>query len=106
MAYPTLMILEESEPARDAGLQAARATNGMLKVRRLYSADKTDFVVVHMLTRAERDTLLTFYAANITTEFTFAWPGDGNTYTCRFSAAPQVWRKGLYYRVTVRLAEV
>lgn len=106
MPYPTLMILEESEAPREAGIEAARATNGLLKVRRLYSADKTDFVVVHMLTRTERDDLMTFYNANVTTEFTFYWPGDGVTYTVRFSAAPQVWRKGNYYRATVRLAQV
>jgi hypothetical protein len=107
MPYPTtFMILEESEASRGAGIEALRATNGLLKVRRLYSADKTDFIVVHMLTRAERDELMTFYAANVTTQFSFAWPGDGATYTVRFSAAPQVWRKGLYYRATVRLAEV
>jgi hypothetical protein len=106
MAYPILMILEESEAARQGGIEPTRATNGLLKVRRLYSTDKTDFIVVHMLTREERDTLMAFYNANLTAQFAFLWPGDGATYTCRFSAAPQVWRKGLYYRVTVRLAEV
>lgn len=106
MPYPTLMILEDSEASRNAGLDAQRATNGLLKVRRLYSADKTDFTVVHMLTRAERDTLMTFYAGNVTTEFTFYWPGDGTTYTVRFAAAPQVSRRGAYYRTSVRLAEV
>jgi hypothetical protein len=106
MPYPNnLMILEESEASRLGGIDAARASNGQLKVRRLYSADKTDFTVVHMLTRAERDQLMAFYAANITAGFDFVWPGDGATYSVRFTAPPQIWRKGLYYRATVRLGE-
>lgn len=106
MAYPTLMILEDSEAAVGAGIEAVRATNGLLRVRRLYSSDKTDFTVVHMLTRAERDALLAHYAANVAAEFGFVWPGDGATYTCRYAAAPQFSRRGLYYRATVRLAQV
>lgn len=106
MPYPTLLILEESEPAVDGGVLADRATNGMLKVRRLFDEDKTDFVVVHMLTRAERDTLMAFYAANKTAQFSFYWPGDGATYTCVFKAPPQPSRRGMYYRVTVRLGQV
>lgn len=106
MPYPTLMILEDSEAVPLSGIEPTRASNGMLKVRRLFSADKTDFTVLHALTRAERDTLRTFYAANVTTEFAFYWPGDGNTYTVRFAAAPQFSRRGAYYRATVRLMEV
>lgn len=105
MPYPVLMMLEDSEAACNAGIQPTRATNGMLKTRRLYATDKTDFTVVHMLTRAERDTLKAFYTANVTSEFTFYWPGDGQTYTVRFADAPQVSRRGAYYRVTVRLVE-
>lgn len=106
MPYPSFMVLDESEASREAGIQPARATNGGLKVRRLYSADKTDFTVVHALTRAERDTLMTFYAANVGSEFTFPWPGDGATYTVRFAGAPQISRRSNHYRATVRLAEV
>ncbi len=105
-AYPTLMILEESEASTEAGITPQRATNGALKSRRLYSSDKTDFTVVHMLTRAERDTLTTHYTSNRDAEFSFTWPGDGTTYTVRYSGAPQVARRGFYYRVTTRLAQV
>lgn len=106
MPYPTLMILEDSEATPQGGVQADRASNGMLKVRRLFDEDKTDFVVVHMLTRAERDTLMAFYSANKTAQFSFYWPGDGVTYTCVFTAPPQSSRRGMYYRVTVRLGQV
>lgn len=106
MPYPVLMILEDSEPTVDGGVQADRATNGMLKVRRLYEEDKTDFVIVHMLTRAELETLMAFYGANKTAQFSFYWPGDGATYTCVFTAPPQPSRRGMYYRVTVRLGQV
>jgi hypothetical protein len=107
MPYPTLPIVQDdSDAARLSGIEPTRATNGLLKVRRLFSADKTDFTVVHLLGRADRDTLMAFYAANVTTEFTFYWPGDGATYTVRFAAAPQSSRRSNHYRVTVRLSEV
>lgn len=106
MPYPNYMMLEDSEGTKEAGIEAVRATNGLLRVRKLFSADKMDFVVVHMLTRAERDALQAFYVANVASEFAFVWPGDGATYTCRFSAAPQFSRRGLYYYATVRLSEV
>jgi hypothetical protein len=106
MPYPAYPVLDESECSRAAGIEPTRATNGLLKVRRLYSADKTDFTVVHALSRADRDTLMTFYAANVTTEFTFYWPGDGATYTVRFADAPQISRRSNHYRATVRLLEV
>lgn len=106
MPYPTLMMLEESEAARLSGLEAVRATNGLLRVRKTFSTDKFDFTVVHMLTQAERDTLQLFYLDNALAEFSFRWPADGGTYTCRFAAAPQYSRRGLYYRATVRLSEV
>lgn len=106
MPYPSYPVLDESEATRDAGIQATRASNGMLKVRRLFSADKTDFTVVHAMTRVDRDALMTFYAANSTAEFSFLWPGDGATYTVRFAAAPQISRRSNHYRATVRLLEV
>lgn len=107
MTYPTLPIVQDdSDALRDAGLTVQRATNGGLKVRRLYSVDKTDFTVVHILSAAERDALLAFYAANVVSQFGFYWPGDSATYTVRFAAAPQISRRHNHYRATVRLAQV
>ena len=106
MAYPTYMILEDSEATVGAGIEAARASNGKLKIRKLYDSDKTDFTVVHMLTRAERDALQAHYLANVEAQFSLTWPGDGATYTCCYAAAPQYSRRGQYYRATVRLAQV
>lgn len=106
MPYPSFPVLDESESTSDAGIQATRASNGLLKVRRLFSADKAEFTVVHALSRADRDTLMTFYAANVATQFSFYWPGDGATYTVRFAAAVQSSRRSNHYRMTIRLVEV
>lgn len=107
MPYPTYPIVQdESEAVVGAGIQAVRATNGMLKRRRLYSADKADFTIVHILGRADRDTLLAFWEANKDANFDFRWPVDGATYTCGFVDKPQVSPRTAYYHVTVRLAQV
>lgn len=106
MAYPSLTITQDSTAERDAGIQAQRATNGALKRRRLYSADKTEFSVVHLLSSAEMAALESFYQANRLTTFTFLWPLDGQTYTVGFMAAPKYSRAPNGFRADVRLGEV
>ena len=103
-AYP--VVQDESEAVQYAGLEATRATNGLRKTRRLYSDEKTDFTLVHVLTRAERDALAVHYAANRTAQFDFRWAGDGLTYTCVYADSPQFSRRHNHYRAIVRLAQV
>lgn len=107
MPYPAYPVVQdESEAVQYAGLEVTRATNGLLKTRRLYSEEKTDFVIVHVLTRAERDALAVHYAANRTAQFSFYWAGDGATYTCVYADAPQFSRRHNHYRAIVRLSQV
>lgn len=105
-AYPSYPVTADSTAQAEAGLDAERATNGLLRVRALYPADKTSFDVRHILTQAQRDALAAFYTANKLLDVTFRWPGDGQTYTVRFGAAPQFRRRWLHYEATVRLLEV
>lgn len=104
-AYPSLLTLRDSTEERDAGVVPARATNGALRVRVMYPADKRAFEVRHLLTSAERTTLETFYQAERLNDVTYTWPADGAAYTVRFVAAPQYRRTGDRWEATVRLME-
>lgn len=106
MDYPSLFMLRDSSTQREAGIQTTRATNGRLKIRRLYSSEKTNFTVVHRLTRAERDQLEAFYQANRTANVTLTWPEDGSVYTVRFGGAPQYRLQEGGWMATVQLLEV
>jgi hypothetical protein len=106
-AYPSYRCTADSTAEPEAGIDAERATNGLLRVRALYPADKTTFEVRHILTNAERDALWAFYLANKLLDVTFRWQGDGQTYTVRFGAAPRFRRRWpLHHEATVRLLEV
>ena len=104
-AYPSLLTLRDSTEERDAGIVPARATNGALRLRVMYPADKRSFEVRHLLTSAERDTLEAFYQAEKLANVAYTWPADGVTYTVRFVAPPQYRRTGDRFEATVRLME-
>lgn len=106
MSYPSLPMLRSSRADREGGFDPVRATNGVLKVRRLYSAEKMVFRVEHILTAAQRTTLEAAYTANRTANLSFVWPVDGQTYTVRFGAAPQYTTNGPWWFATVVLHEV
>lgn len=107
MSYPSLPIMRDGSRAeRRGGLDPQRASNGALKVRRLYSADKTDFTLVHWLSDTQRATLETCWTSFRTGTVTLTWPETGATFTCRFAEAPQYeWRVG-FWVATVKLLEV
>lgn len=107
MAYPVLPIMRpDSAAAREGGLAPTRATNGALKVRRLYSAEKTSFNLVHWISPAEKAALEAHYQANKDLSFSFAWPSDGATYTVRYGAAPQYTDRPGWFIAAVTLLEV
>jgi hypothetical protein len=106
MSYPNLPIMRASSTSREGGLVPVRATNGVLKVRRLYSAEKMSFNLVHWLSDAQKATLEAAYVANRTANCTLLWPEDGVTYTVRFASAPLHVRQPGYWVSTVRLEEV
>lgn len=106
--YPTsLTILEGSEITPVDGFIPVRATNGTLKVRQTMPAEKNDFTLLHLLTKADWSTLLTFYNNNKNADVYLYWPGDTSPYTVRFVGVPK--RSGSpwhMYSVTVKLGEV
>ena len=104
--YPALLTLRDSTEERDGGVIPARATNGALRVRVMYPADKRAFEVRHLLTTAERSTLETFYGAEKLADVSYTWPADRVTYTVRFVAPPQYRRVGDRWEATVRLLEL
>lgn len=106
-AYPsTLPILRTSATQRDGGFDAARATNGALRVRQRFSAEKLDFTIEHMLSTADKNTLEAFYQANKLLNVSLVWPEDGFTYTVRFVGAPTHYRSPGWWVCRVRLSEV
>jgi hypothetical protein len=107
MSYPTtLPIMRESTTSREGGFSPVRASNGVLKVRRLYSTEKMTFNLVHWLSDAQKTTLESAYTANRTSNVTLTWPEDGANYTCRFAGAPQYEKQPGYWVARVRLEEV
>jgi len=105
-AYPTLMTLRSSSTDRDSGIQSARATNGALRVRSLYTADKANFNLVHWCSLAEKEALDTFYAANRLLDVEYTDPADSEVYTVRFTSAPQPVDITPWWEVRVVLREV
>ncbi|MBN8494551.1 MAG: hypothetical protein J0M00_24300 [Burkholderiales bacterium] len=104
--YPRLRVLRTSTAERQGGQEPARATNGAMKLRRLYATEKTDFVVVHALNRDERDALEAFYQANRDAAVDLWWPEDAAVYSVVFTAPPQYLRRGDLWEAQVRLSEV
>lgn len=106
MSYPALPILRSSSATREAGIDSVRMTNGMLRTRQRYSANKTTFRVEHILSGAERATLEAAFASYATANLTFTWPADGVAYTVRFAGAPQYEARGPWWMARVQLEEV
>lgn len=106
-AYPSLNVTVNSRQEISDGRQVVRATNGALKVRRLYSSDKSTFSLEHELTSAQVTTLKSFYTTNADLNVDFTWAGDGTTYTVRFVRPPvYTLMPGGWYTVSVSLAQV
>lgn len=105
-AYPNFFTLADSTGSRENGAEPARATNGALRLRRLWAADKAAFEIGHVLTAAQRTTLEAFYATNKSLDVTYRWPADGAFYTVRFAAPPQYTARTGYFEARVRLLEV
>lgn len=100
-------MVEGFSVSREAGLEPVRASNGMLKVRRLYAADKITVEAAHWLTGAQKATLESFYSTNRLLDVTLTLPSDGAAYTVRFAAAPAYeWQAADRWIGRVRLWEV
>ena len=105
-AYPSFFTLADSTATAADGLEPERATNGALKLRRLWSADKVSFEIGHVLNAAQRATLDAFYAANKDLDVVYTWPKPQTAYTVRFVAPPRYIPRGEYFEARVRLQEV
>lgn len=106
-AYPSFFTLADSVLVADNGIQPERATNGALKLRRLWAADKASAEIGHLLTAAEKATLDAFYATNKDLDITYTWPAaaGGGSHTMRFAAPPRYTPRGQRFEARVRLLE-
>lgn len=105
-SYPAFFTLADSTATASDGLDPQRATNGVLKLRRLWSADKIAFEVGHVLSAGEKATLDAFYAANKNLDVTYTWPRPATAYTVRFVAPPRYIPRNAHFEARVRLLEV
>ncbi len=107
-SYPTLPTTMATRDTIEDGRSVLRATNGALKVRRLYAADTKRFDLEHRLSASDKSTLDTFYGTNADLDVTYVYPADGASYTVRFVAAPahQVQPGKAAWITRVQLAEV
>lgn len=105
--YPTLPWMQAGTVIeREGGITPVRATNGLLKVRRLYTAEKRRWKAEHWLSDSQRTTLEAFYVANRVLNVDLVSPDDSQTYSVRFAAAPVYqWTPG-YWIARVSLEEV
>lgn len=100
--YPRFFTLQDSTAVTASGVEPLRATNGALKVRRMWPADKATFQIGHVLTTAEKTTLDAFYAAEKDADVSYVSPWDSTTYTVRFVAPPQYIKR--LHRVEARVS--
>lgn len=103
--YPSFLTLSDSASRNVNGMEPERATNGALKLRRMWSADKARFDVGHLLSSAQKSTLDSFYATNKDLDVTYRWPGTGATYTVRFTEPPVYTPRGMYFEARIRMEE-
>jgi hypothetical protein len=85
-SYPTFgqLLGSEHEPFDD--IQIDRAIDGTGYARAFFATTKHRFTLRHILTLAERDQLLAFYASNRTVPVDLVWQFDAATYTNLFIA--------------------
>jgi hypothetical protein len=105
-AYPNYPLQRETSTERDGGQDARRATNGALRLRVRYAADRSTFSLVHLLTYDEKTALEAHYQANKTASFAFVWPEDRATYTVVYGAAPVYVRGASSWTARVKLLQV
>ena len=89
--YPTLKQTIESKQVALSGIVTDEGGNLTLWVRDMAPVEKFKFSVVHVVTKAEYDTLMTFYSANKIIPFAFVYRDNlAVTYpTCLFTDRPQ-----------------
>lgn len=107
--YPSLQYTTSLTVDRRDGRVDVRATNGALKSRLLYPADKRTFVVQHELSSTARQTLDTFYTNNRDLSFYYTPPGEATVYTVRFVGPPTFVPIGTglqWWSAQVRMSEV
>ncbi len=104
--YPSFGVQINSSVKVEEGYEPVRATNGSLKIRRMFASPKRTFDIEHWLDSSEKSTLDTFYSTNKGLNVTLVWAGDGQSYTVRFVDAPQYTWQPWGFVTRVRLMEV
>ena len=92
--YPSIEQRVGSKATPQSGIRLDRASNGDVRTQILYSADRKDFKIVHLVDSTEKSTLDTFYTTNKALAVTLAWTADGQSYNCVFVEAPDYTPRG------------
>lgn len=105
-SYPAYGQTIQSRETREDGTQWERASNGALRGRAMWPADKLALRIEHVCDRADADALLAFYRANRLSMVDVVWQGDGQTYAMHFTRPPEVQHAGgMVWRVVSDLVE-
>lgn len=90
-AYPDFdQVIGSSREFLD-DLQVDEAVDGSARSRAFFPAVKVRLRLVHKMTEAEIDTLMTFYNANrVLPSVDVQWKCDGPIYVCVFAGPPQI----------------
>jgi hypothetical protein len=95
-AYPTLATRDDSVRQPRSGLQIDQADDGTIRSRTLFSAIVYEFTIYHQgLSSADKESILTHYAANVSAPFSYTWPDGSVAHTVVYTEAPLVtWAPG------------
>jgi hypothetical protein len=87
-SFPTLPHQLGSKRTTDGGYITDRAQDGTARIRRLYPSAKMSFSLdLGPLDATHVSDLQAHYAADKDNTFSYTWPEDNSSYTCRYSSA-------------------
>jgi hypothetical protein len=105
-AFPSLYYLENSSIEVADGKAHVRATNGTLKTRQLYPADKRSFDLSFGCTAAQKSSIDSHYSGDRDNSFSYTDPATSTAYTVRYTNPPQPQpQPGGWWIVRVQMME-
>jgi hypothetical protein len=90
-AFPTLTHDISSRRIPASGIALDRAEDGTLRSRTLYATTTYDFeLLLPNLSTADKDSVLSHYASNVNSTFSYTWPAGSVAHTVVYADYPEV----------------
>lgn len=88
--FPTVTHLDASSRSSSDGSVFDQAEDGVIRVRHMYASTVWNFsLTLGPLTSTDKDAVLSHYAGDKNSSFSYTWPGDGSSYTVVYKGRPQ-----------------